>query len=341
MSPTSQSKGLSPEFLFDALNAYQRTAALQAAIDMDLFTVIAEGNATVPTIAARIQASEKGTRVLCDFLTVIGFLTKQAGKYQLTLDTATFLDRRSPAYLGTAAKFWGQMERKFVETGGLTPAVRKGSTVFSEHGMMGPEDPIWVEFARSMAPMMALPAQIAAQMIGTGSGTIRNVLDIAAGHGLYGITIAKQNPEARVVALDWGPVLEAARENAAKAGVAGRFSTISGDALQVDLGSGYDVVVIANFLQLLGANAIESLLKRVYDALAPGGRLMTIGFIPNDDRVSPPIDAVFGVVALSGTVEGDAYTVSEYERMFQKAGFRKSELRQLTPAPQRAMISHK
>ena len=332
---------MSPEFLFDALNAYQRTAALHAAIELDLFTTIAEGNAMVQDIAPRIQASEKGTRVLCDFLTVIGLLTKQDGKYQLTLDTATFLNRRSPAYIGTATKFLGQMERRLVESGGLTPAVRKGATAISDQGIMGPEDPIWVEFARSMAPMMAMPAQLAARMITAEGGGIKKVLDIAAGHGLFGISIAKQNPEAEVVAVDWAPVLEAARENAARADLANRFSTIPGDALEADLGSGYDVAVIANFMQLLGVKAIEGLLKRVYEAMAPGGRVMTIGFIPNDDRVSPPTDAGFAVIALSGTAEGDAYTVSEYERMYQKAGFVKSELRQLAPAPQRLIISYK
>ncbi|HEY6392634.1 MAG TPA: methyltransferase dimerization domain-containing protein, partial [Bryobacteraceae bacterium] len=91
MSATSQPQPPSPALIFDTLNAYQRTAALRAAIELDLFTAIAEGKKTSQDLAARIQASEKGTRVLCDFLAIAGFLTKQGNEYGLTGDSAFFL----------------------------------------------------------------------------------------------------------------------------------------------------------------------------------------------------------------------------------------------------------
>jgi SAM-dependent methyltransferase len=341
MSATSQSRPPSPVLIFDTLNAYQRTGALRAAIELDLFTVIADGNTTAKTIATHTQASEKGTRVLCDFLTVIGFLTKQDDHYSLTPDSAAFLNRHSPAYLGTTTGFFGHMERQWNDAAGLAAAVRSGGTVISDQGIMGPEDPIWVEFARSMAPMLAMPAGLLAQMLSAGRTDKWKVLDIAAGHGLFGISIAKQNPNAQVVGVDWAPVLEVARENATKANVSARFSTIIGDALEVDLGAGYDIVVIANFLQLLDEKSIDGLMRRVHRALAPGGRAITLGFIPNDDRVSPPVDAKFGLIALAFTAQGDAHTVSEYNQMFQKAGFSRNELIELAPSPQRVIVSYK
>jgi hypothetical protein len=105
MSATSQPQPPSPALIFDTLNAYQRTAALRATIELDLFTAIAEGKKTAPDLASRIQASEKGTRVLCDFLVIAGFLTKQENEYGLTGDSAIFLDRKSPAYMGTVTDF--------------------------------------------------------------------------------------------------------------------------------------------------------------------------------------------------------------------------------------------
>ncbi len=341
MSPTSQSRPPTPALIFETLNAYQRTSALRAAIELDLFTAIADGQTTANSIAARIQVSAKGARVLCDYLTLIGFLVKQGDNYSLTPDAAIFLNRHSPAYLGTATGFFSQMERQLNASDGIAAAVRKGGTVLSEHGIMGPEDPIWVEFARDMAPMMSIPAGLLAKKICGGQTDKWKVLDIAAGHGLFGISMAKQDPNAHIVALDWAPVLEVARENAAKANVSDRFSTIAGNALEVDLGSGYDIVVIANFLQLLDAASIDRLMRKVHTALAPGGGAVTLGFIPNDDRVSPPGDANFGMIALACTAQGDAYTVSEYERMFQDAGFSRSELMQLTPSPQRVIVSYK
>ena len=341
MSPTSQSRPPSPVLIFETLNAYHRTGALRAAIELDLFTAIADGAKTPQAIASQIKASVKGVRVLCDFLTIIGFLAKQGDDYSLVQDAATFLNRHSPAYLGSVAGFFGQMEKQLTESDSLAAAVRKGGTVLGGEGIMSPEDPIWVEFARSMASMMAMPAALLAKKISSGGKAKSKVLDIAAGHGLFGISIAKEDPNVRVVALDWAPVLEVARQNAAKANVSDRFSTIAGNALEVDLGSGYDIVVIANFLQLLDPGSIDRLMRKVHSALAPGGEAITLGFIPNDDRVSPPPDANFGIIALAFTEQGEAYTGSEYERMFQNAGFSRNELLQLAPSPQRVIVSYK
>ena len=82
------------------------------------------------------------------------------------------------------------------------------------------DNPIWVKFARAMAPMMALPAQLMMKLVDPAGDRKLRILDIAAGHGLYGIAFAKNNPQASVVALDWPNVLEVAKENAAAAGVA-------------------------------------------------------------------------------------------------------------------------
>ena len=91
--------------IFDALTAYQRCMALKGAIDLELFTHIADGAVTVPALATRAGASERGVRILCDYLTINGFLTKQSGTYGLTVDSNLFLSKRSPAYMGSMANF--------------------------------------------------------------------------------------------------------------------------------------------------------------------------------------------------------------------------------------------
>jgi 2-polyprenyl-3-methyl-5-hydroxy-6-metoxy-1,4-benzoquinol methylase len=189
-----------------------------------------------------------------------------------------------------------------------------------------------------MAPMMQMPAELIAKMF-AGSNPIA-VLDISAGHGLYGIAFARHNPNAKVVGLDWGNVLEVAKENARKAGVSDRYRTIAGSAFEVELGSGYDIVLIPNFLHHFDAATNESLLRKVQASLAPAGFVVTPDFIPNEDRVSPPRDAMFSMQMLS-TPHGDAYTFSELEKMFRNAGFKRNELRELSPFPQRLVVSYK
>ncbi len=337
MSSSPQPQAPSPGIVFDTLQAYQRSVALKGGIDLDLFTAIAEGNHSLSAIAARIKASEKGTRVLCDYLTMMGFLSKHNGEYALTPDSAAFLDRRSPAYLGSMANFlMSSQVAGMLED--ITEVIRHGGALPNEHGALAPEHPMWVEFARSMAAMMAMPADLLAKMF-AGSKPIR-VLDISAGHGLFGIAFAKHNPTAKVTGLDWANVLEVGKENARKAGVADRYSTIAGSAFEVDIGSGYDIVLIPNFLHHFDSATNEKLLRKVHAALAPAGIAVTPDFIPNEDRISPPRDAMFSMQMLS-TPAGDAYTFSELEKMFRNAGFARSEMRELSPFPQRLVVSYK
>src|SRR5205085_5185444 len=104
MSTSTAQQQPSPILFFQTINAHQRTEALKAAIELEVFTAIGEGNTTAEEIAKRCQTSERGMRILCDFLTILGMLTKQGDRYALTLDSATFRDKHSPAYLGGAVE---------------------------------------------------------------------------------------------------------------------------------------------------------------------------------------------------------------------------------------------
>ena len=337
---TSAAQQPSPQLFFQTINAHQRTEALKAAIELEVFTAIGEGNSTVADIAKRCQTSEKGMRVLCDYLTLMEMLTKQGDQYALTLDSSVFLDKRSPAYLGSATEFLcsPMLIEGFKH---MTDAVRKGGTAVGEEGTTGPENPIWVKFARGMAAMMSMPAQLMAKLVDPSADQKLKILDIAAGHGLFGISFATQNKQAEVTAVDWKAVLEVAKENAEKAGVADRYSTIEGSAFDVDFGSGYDLVLLTNFLHHFDPPTCETLLRKVRAALADGGRAVTLEFVPNEDRVTPPEVAQFSMVMLVGTPSGDAYTFAELERMFANAGFSRSTFHALPPTFQQVVISEK
>src|SRR5579872_6906367 len=101
MNTSPQSRAPSPELFFDTMNAHVRTAALKGAVQLEVFTAIGEGNTAANSIAARCKTSERGMRILCDYLVIMGFLTKTGTSYRLTPDSQMFLDRHSPAYLGT------------------------------------------------------------------------------------------------------------------------------------------------------------------------------------------------------------------------------------------------
>ncbi len=327
MSTQGAAAAPNPMVIFGALSAYQITMSMKAALELDLFTHIADGAVTAAEIARKCNAAERGVRILCDFLTIHGFLTKTDFHYALTRDAAVFLNRHSPAYMGAAAKFLLH-PRHFAHFQDVAAAVRKGGAL--DDGNMGPDDPVWVEFAESMGQMVGGISKLVGPIVSKVTQP-RKVLDIAAGHGLFGIEIALLNPQAEVVGTDWGNVLQVATRNAAHAGVASRYHTIPGSAFDVDFGSGYDLVLLPNFLHHFDPPTNVTLLKKVHAAMKPGGLVATVEEVPNDDRISPPI-ATFSMMMLCSTPAGDAYTFRELNAMFHEAGFGETTMQHLEPS---------
>ncbi|CCM75511.1 putative SAM-dependent methyltransferase protein [Rhizobium mesoamericanum STM3625] len=262
---------------------------------------------------------------------VSGFLTKSGENYALTQSSQAFLDKRSPAYMGAAIDFVAspQMLSLFFEN----PAafVRNGGSVGLAN--VAPDNPIWVKFARAMGAFTGASAKALASDVATWSKLPSKVLDIAAGPGAFGIEIAKVSPSASVVAIDWKPVLTVTEENATKAGVAERFTFCPGSAFEVDWGSGYDLILLPNFLHHFDRDGCVTLLKKARASLVPEGRAAIVEFVPNEDRVSPEFPAAFAFVMLATTPKGDAYTERELTEMAKSAGFRAIETKPLPPSP--------
>lgn len=340
MATPSSNARPTPEHIFNTLNAYQQSLALRTAIELDIFSAIADGSNDVASIAKKSNASEHGIQTLCNYLTVLGFLTKQDGRYGLSQDSAVFLNRRSPAYMGAIAGFLNS-DHMMAKFSSLTEAVKTGGSAAGHGDNQAPNDEMWVTFARSMAPISMPGAAFVAQLTGMQQGRSCHVLDIAAGHGMYGITMARQNPNAQITAADWPNVLEVAKENAHAAGIGDRYKTRPGSAFETDLGESYDYVLLTNIFHHFDHPTCEKLMKRVHAALKPGGQAITLEFVPNEDRVSPPVAAMFSLVMLATTDTGDAWTFSEYEKMFRNAGFSKTTLHQIPEMPQQVLVSEK
>jgi 2-polyprenyl-3-methyl-5-hydroxy-6-metoxy-1,4-benzoquinol methylase len=340
MATTSSSPNLSPEHIFQTMNAHHQTTALKTAIEMDLFTAIDEGNHRAEALAKRLHASERGVRILSDYLTIIGFLRKKDGEYNLTEEAAAFLSKRSPKYMGTISEFLTNRQH-FENMSRLAEAVRHGGAVSETGANREPNDALWVSFARSMASLAVPSSLFIAHLVKTPDPQPLRVLDIAAGHGMYGITIAKQNPKAEITAVDWPAVLEVAKENAAAAGVADRYRTRPGSAFEADLGEGYDLALLTNIFHHFDKETCVVLMRRIHQALKPGGRAVTLEFVPNEDRISPPMEAAFSLLMLVGTNAGEAYTCSEYKEMFKEAGFEQTVLHTIPGMPQQVLVSEK
>jgi len=318
--------------VYDISLSYQKTAALNAAIKLDIFTTIGNRSLSAEQIADVTGASLRGVRILCDFLCVIGLLKKNTNLYNLSMEAKRFLDRSSPYCLADIIDFFAAPEiislimndpPSYVITGGAS-----GLTNVS------PDNSVWIRFARAMVPFVSVTAKRTAAFISNRSLHPRKVLDIAAGHGLFGIEVANVWGDASVMAIDWSNVLEVAKKNAELAGMAERYKTISGNAFEIDWGDNYDLILLANILHHFDQDGCVRLLCKAKGSLAVDGSVFVIDIMPNPDRVSPPEEAAFAFLMLATTPNGDAYTCAEYEAMAGAAGLTLADSMHLLPTPQ-------
>ncbi|MGH9523944.1 MAG: class I SAM-dependent methyltransferase, partial [Terriglobales bacterium] len=265
---------------------------------------------------------------------------KSGNEYALTPDTAAFLNRHSPAYMGSAIGFllYPEHVRRY-DT--VADAVRKGGAAVEDDTIATPDSEMWVTFAESMGKLQTLTSELLANVLHVEGAPRLKVLDVAAGHGMFGIALAKRNPHAEIIALDWQNVLEVAKKYAEQHGVAQNWRALPGSAFDVDFGKDYDLVLLTNFIHHFDKPTTEKLLKKVHASLSPNGRVAILDFIPNEDRVSPPMAATFPLTMLVGTAGGDAYTRSEYQHMLKSAGFNREELHDLPPSFFRAIVAGK
>jgi 2-polyprenyl-3-methyl-5-hydroxy-6-metoxy-1,4-benzoquinol methylase len=322
--------------VFDIATAYRKTAALIAAVKLDLFTAIGPEGISLDHLASKTGASVRGLRILCDYLVSLGLLKKQVAGYHPTTISKMFLDESSPFAMGRSIEFLAAPE--MLDLFLNDPAayvVRGGSDGLAQ---IAPDSPIWVRFANAMMPFAAPAAKRVATHLAAHGQAPYTVLDIAAGHGLYGIEVAKAFPEALVTAIDWAEVLTVAKANAEKAGVADRIRMVAGDALELDWGGDYDLILLPNFLHHFDFETCVSLLGKVKDNLSPDGQVIGLDFVPNEDRISPPVPVMFAFQMLATTPGGDAYTTSELDAMAKKAGFVGATTQSLSPIPERLII---
>ncbi|MBV9155786.1 MAG: class I SAM-dependent methyltransferase [Acidobacteriaceae bacterium] len=323
-----------PTLVWETITAHQRSAALKAGVELGVFDALSKGPITAAELARNAGVAERPMRILCDFLAVHGLINKADGHFCHTPTSAAFLDSHSPASMAPTLPFL--MNDKLIKaTHLLTETIRQNRTALDEP-LAGDETREWVTFARTMQPMMRTAAEFIAGVI-LRAGMPAKVLDVAASHGLFGITVARLAPQCEIVALDFPSVLEVTAENARAAGV--RITLLPGSAFSAELGTDYDAVIVTNLFHHFDRTDNITLMKRFHAALRPGGLMVILEFVPNEDRISPPVPASFSLMMLANTPGGDAYTMAEYCQMLDAAGFGTREIIDVPGSAQQLIVA--
>ncbi len=305
----------------DLMASEWRGQALAAAVELDLFTHVAEGNSTAQKIAAAAGVSEHGARRLLDALGALGYLKKTKQIYRLTPIASEFLVRGKPFYMGSAVSVGKMLSTAWSN---LANVVRDGRPF---NAGMSDEDResffaqlvpaiFTTSFTAASAAVKSLPPTVRRR--------IKRILDIGAGSAAWSIPFAKAIKGARVTVADYPEVTQVTRQFTEGWGVADRYEYLEGDFHQVDFGAErFDLAILGHIVHGEGADQGQRLLKRVCDALGEGGLLLIAEFIPNDDRSGPVMPLLFGLNMLINTESGDVFTLREYRDWLKAAGFRK------------------
>ncbi|MGH8906394.1 MAG: methyltransferase [Egibacteraceae bacterium] len=325
--------------LFDIMQAYKKTSLLRTGVELGVFDALASGPASAVELSDRLGIHSRGTRILLDALAAIWLLEVDGGRFCLSPAAADYLVSTRPDYLGGMVRVMSS-DWEWDALKDLSAAVRAGGTVMNMHAET-PGYEYWEDFACFATAVAEPTAEVAADVLAPwakGRATL-DVLDVACGHGVYGYTLAAQNPQARVWSLDWPNVLAVTEQHAERMGVRDRAHFIAGDMFQTPLGGPYDLVLITNVTHHFSERRVTELLTRLGTVVKPDGRLVIVGFTVGDEPPGrDPAPYLFSVLMLVWTHQGESHSVAAYNRALTTAGFSEATVYP-TDLPFRILIS--
>jgi len=296
-----------------------RAAILQAALELDMFTVIGPRTVTCEEAARETATDARALAVLLDALCGLGLLDKSPSGYRLSETATAFLSRDSESFRGDVFVRMSAARHR------LADVVRSGCAVDDLSAPSGGE--FWAQFTSQR--LVTWPEEVEEELetwrdlgVTPESQPGIRVLDVACGAGIRTFGLAREDAQAHIVAVDSAPVLEIARKVAEKMRLSDRVTFRPADIATADLGSEeFDIVLLSYLLYFFTTDRAVGLLDRVRKALKPRGRVVIRALIPDEDRCSATDTLVDAVELLLWLPESRVYAYSEYEGLLARAGF--------------------
>ncbi len=305
----------SPSKIVSHVRAFREARTILTAFELDLFTIIGKGGKSSEEIARKAGTDGRATDRLLNALAASGYVDKKGGKFSNTALSFRYLVRGEPEYMGGLmhqADLWHTWST-------LTDAVRAGSSVLSR-GPVNAKDGRWLEsFIAAMHMRATHQAPAIAKLIDmTGVGRI---LDVGGGSGIFSMAFVRSAEGLNSVVFDLPDVVELTRMYVESEKLSSRIAVAAGDYTIDTLGTGFDLVFMSAVIHSNSVDTNKKLFRKAFGALNPGGRLIVLDFIMDQDRLSPAEGAYFSLNMLVGTPEGDTFTESEIRGWMEEAGF--------------------
>jgi len=303
--------GLLPDAINDVARAFMPARAILTALELDLFTAIANGASTVH-LANKLRTDARATEMLLNVLVSLNFLEKQKSTFYNTPASARFFvtgspDNARPALLHTA-NLWHTWST-------LTDAVRAGTAV--AHRARTAEGVI--SFIAAMDRNAKERAANVVKAVCSANSGFRHMLDLGGGSAAYSIAFVRAHTELHSEILDLPEVVPLTQEYVRKANLSDRISARAGDMLTAPLGENFDLILVSAICHMFSPAENRSLIQRAAQALAPGGLLVIQDFILDSEKTAPAFAALFSLNMLVGTRSGASYSEPEYSTWLSEA----------------------
>ena len=308
--------------LMHLANAFSESQTLLAANDLDLFTAVGSTGRTAGYIAKRCKADPEGLSLLLNALIGLGLLTLRRRRYYNTSLGRRYLDRRSPESISNLLWLLGH---HWHDWAGLPEALLEGrpgrapitkSSAFRRRFSLAMHERSHVLAAPTVATIRLPPKA-------------RRFLDLGGGPGSYAIALAKRYQRLEGIVMD--QTVAITKRLILEQGLGVRLKARAGNIFRDDLGTGYDAVLVSNVVHGFNEKENKSLLKRVGEALRPGGKVFIVEFFLDDSRTRPAKSSVFSLMMYLFTATGRCYSWSETEGMLKKLGFGRFKRHRVTP----------
>ncbi len=317
---------------------YVPTFALEAAVRNRVFDVLDSGPRTLEETAEATGASERGLRAVMNILVGLNFLAKSGDQYSLTIESETFLVSTKPSFQGGILKHTSeQLIPNWLQ---INEIVRTGKPAVAGN-QEGEGSDFFQKFVLDIFPLSYPSAQVLAKHLAHADAAAPvRVLDLAAGSGVWGIAQSQSTPTVTVTVVDWRDVLPVTRTTVASFNLADRFTFTEGDLLTADFGTGHTLATLGHILHSEGEARSKALLRKTFDALAPGGIIAIAEFLVNADRTGPVPSLLFAANMLVNTENGDTYSFEEISSWLTEAGFTNPRLLE-APGPSPLILATK
>jgi hypothetical protein len=316
--------------LFEIGSAYRQAKVLLSAVELGVFSVLANGPLDATGLADRIHIHERGARDFFDALVAIGLLTRDdKGQYSNTAESNHYLDPAKPTYLG--ASFDQYNRREYALWGSLTQALQTGNpaaeTQGQDHfGSLYDDAARFQTFVSAMTSGSLLAAKAIARQFPWEN--YKTVCDVGTAQGCLPVQVALMHPHIDGIGFDLPGLRSAFEDYALQCGVADRLRFAGGDFFNDPLPVA-DVIVFGRVLHNWDLETKKMLLAKAYQAIPAGGAVIVYDMLIDDDRRASKAGLLSSLNMLLWTAGGFGYTASDCIGWMRSLGIAKTNVRDL------------